>query len=113
MDLCTPPTKSNVDIAHSPWNGLPLNHVQGTTSDLMWVAKQFCTFASRRVSKTYRSTLKSLVDSQEPNGLELWRVLWVAVEGSASVVESACLSALNTFSECANNESLPRFLGEL
>ena len=87
-------------------------YLKGMSADLNWITRQLWTFISRHVTKSFRSTLKSLVDGQELNGLELWRVLWATMEGGASEVEVADLGALHNFPSCTSNEHLPRFLGE-
>ena len=56
--------------------------------------------------------MKALVDGQELNGLELWRILWVTMEGGASEVELSDLGALHDFPACGSSSHLPMYLGE-
>ena len=87
-------------------------YMEGMSADLLWITKQLWTFMSRHVTKSFRATMKSLVDGQELNGLELWRVPFITNEGGAQQVEVADLGALHNFPHYENNFDLMAFLGE-
>ena len=56
--------------------------------------------------------MKGLVDGEELNGMELWRVLFVQNEGGAHEVEIADLGALQAFPQCPSGNDLQQYLGE-
>ena len=56
--------------------------------------------------------MRSLVNGEELNGLELLRCMWVRYEGGAAEVEVADLGALHDFPACPDAVSLQQYLGE-
>ena len=80
-------------------------------ANLSWITKTLWTFLVRNMSKTFRNTVNSMVDGEKHNGLELWRVLYIANEGGSREVEVADLGALHDFPACTNGADLPQFLG--
>ena len=67
---------------------------------------------SKHVTNSYRKSLRSLVNGEEQNGLELLRYMYVRFEGGAEEVEVADLGALHDFPPCTASTNLQNFLGE-
>ena len=89
------------------------NHrnLPGMNIDMPWITTALWTFIVRNVKADARKNFKSLVDGEELNGAELWRMLYVTNEGGAEEVECADLGAFHTFHACPSMESLPQRLG--
>ena len=86
-------------------------YIAGMNVDMTWITKSMWTFMVRHATKSARNTFHTLVDGEELNGAELWRVLYVNNEGGANEVEVADLGALHSFPACPNGASLPQYLG--
>ena len=62
------------------------NYLPGMDIDMTWIAKSLWTFMVRHVKPDIRRTFRTLVDGEELNGAELWRMLFVNNQGGASEV---------------------------
>ena len=79
--------------------------------DMTWITKTLWTFMIRHATKATRKTFRTLVDGEELNGAELWRMLWIQNEGGQDEVEAADLGALHRFLDCPGTKVLPQYLG--
>ena len=98
------PLPSNRLAAHPYMPGLPCQ--------LLWVTRQLWTVISRHVAKTYRKSLRGLVNGEEMNGLELWRLMHLRFESGAEEVELADLGALHMIPKCPSGNELAQYLGD-
>ena len=51
--------------------------MRGLSANLMWISNARWTFVSRHVTRSFRKSMRSLVNGEELNGLELLRTLWI------------------------------------
>ena len=80
--------------------------MKGLSAQLLWVSNALWTFVSPHLTKSFRKTVRSFVNGEELNGLELLRAMWLRFEGGASEVEVADLGALHEFPQCPDGSVL-------
>lgn len=85
--------------------------MQGLSANLLSITIAVWSFLTRHVNKSFRKSLRALVNSEELNGIELPRILRIRYEGGASDIEVAALSAPHAFLGCPDGTVLQQYLG--